>query len=202
MSDRSDRGPTPDTELVRRFTEGDQAAYAEIVRRYQDRVYSLCLRWMGNREIAVEVAQDVFLALYRSLSQFRGDAQLSTWIFRVVVNHCKNRKLYRRRRHEDQHEPLEGEERDDRPAREFAHGGPGTDAAVHAQEAGKLLEEGLAKMTEEDRQIVLLRDQQDLSYEEIADLLGLPRGTVKSRLHRARIELAQILGRKIGRSDL
>jgi RNA polymerase sigma-70 factor, ECF subfamily len=202
MSDQRDRGPVPDAELVRLFTEGDQSAYAEIVRRYQDRVYSLCLRWMGDREIAVEVAQDVFLALFRSLGQFRGEAQFSTWIFRVVVNHCKNRRLYRRRRHEDQHEPLEGDDRDDRPAREFAHQGPGTDALVHAQEAGALLEMGLAKMTEEDRTIILLRDQQDLSYEEISDLLGLPRGTVKSKLHRARLELAAILGRKIGSSDL
>lgn len=202
MSARADHGSVPDTELVRRFSEGDQGAYAEIVRRYQDRVYSLCLRWMGDREIAVEVAQDVFLALYKSLPGFRGDAQLSTWVFRVVVNHCKNRRLYRRRRHEDAHEPLEGDERDDRPARELAHGGPGTDALVHAQEAGKLLEEGLAQLEDADRQIILLRDQQDLPYEEIADLLGLPRGTVKSRLHRARLELARILGRKIGRTDL
>jgi RNA polymerase sigma-70 factor (ECF subfamily) len=198
----SDRAPVPDTELVRRFSEGDQGAYAEIVRRYQDRVYSMCLRWMGDREIAVEVAQDVFLALYKSLPGFRGDAQLSTWVFRVVVNHCKNRRLYRRRRREDAHEPLEGEEHDDRPARELPHHGPGTDAGVHAREAAELLQEGLAKLDEEDRQIILLRDQQDLPYEEIADLLGLPRGTVKSRLHRARLELARILGRKIGRSDL
>lgn len=198
----TDRGPVPDAELVRRFSEGDRAAYAEIVRRYQDRVYSLCLRWMGEREQAMEVAQDVFLALYKSLPTFRGDSQLSTWVFRVVVNHCKNRRLYKRRRHEDQHEPLDGDDRDDRPAREFAHPGAGTDAGVHAQEASRLLEEGLAKLDDESRQIVLLRDQQDLSYEEIADILGLPRGTVKSRLHRARLELAGILGRKIGREDL
>ena len=202
MSARADHGSVPDTELVRRFSEGDQGAYSELVRRYQDRVYSLCLRWMGDREIAVEVAQDVFLALYKSLPGFRGDAQLSTWVFRVVVNHCKNRRLYRRRRREDAHEPLEGDDRDDRPPRELPHGGPGTDALVHAREAGQLLEQGLAQLDEQDRQIILLRDQQDLPYEEIADLLGLPRGTVKSRLHRARLELARILGRKIGRSDL
>src|SRR5688500_2307062 len=105
----------PDAELVRRFREGDRAAYAEIVRRYQDRVFTLCLRWMGDRELAEDVAQDVFLALFKSLPSFRGDSQLSTWVFRVVINHCKNRRLYRKRRHSDQHESLEGERDDELP---------------------------------------------------------------------------------------
>jgi RNA polymerase sigma-70 factor (ECF subfamily) len=192
-----------DAELVRRFKEGDRGAYSEIVRRYQDRVFTLALRWMGDRQVAEEVAQDVFLALFRSLSRFRGDAQLSTWIFRVVVNHCKNRRLYRRRRHMDKHEALEGESKDnDAPGRQIADEGPGTDAALHAQEAGVLLQEALERLDEEPRQIIVLRDIQDLSYEEIADILDLPRGTVKSRLHRARAQLAQLLGRKISKEDI
>ncbi|MCB9688594.1 MAG: sigma-70 family RNA polymerase sigma factor [Alphaproteobacteria bacterium] len=191
-----------DAELVRRFRDGDRAAYAEIVRRYQHRVFTVCLRWMGDREVAAEVAQDVFLALYRSLPGFRGDSSLSTWIFRIAVNHCKNRRLYRRRRHADQHEPLEGEERDDGPARQLADDGPGTDAPLHAAQAGALLQQGLEQLAEEPRQIIVLRDIQDLSYEEIADILDLPRGTVKSRLHRARAELAGILARKMKKEDL
>jgi RNA polymerase sigma-70 factor (ECF subfamily) len=193
-----------DAELVRRFKEGDRAAYSEIVRRYQDRVFTLCLRWMGgDRQVAEEVAQDVFLALYRSLSRFRGDAQLSTWIYRVVINHCKNRRLYRKRRHMDQHEGLEGESTDpDAAARQIADDGPGTDASLHAQQAGHLLQEALERLDDEQRQIIVLRDVQDLSYEEIADILDLPRGTVKSRLHRARASLAQLLGRKISKEDV
>lgn len=192
----------PDAELVRRFREGDRAAYSEIVKRYQDRVFTLCVRWMGDREQAAEVAQDVFLALYRSLPGFRGDSALSTWIFRVAINHCKNRRLYRRRRHADAHEPLEGEERDDVPARQLASEEPGTDAPLHAARAGALLQQGLDQLEEEPRQIIVLRDIQDLSYEEIADLLELPRGTVKSRLHRARAELAALLSKKMSREDL
>lgn len=192
----------PDAELVRRFREGDRAAYAEIVRRYQDRVFTLCLRWMGDREIAEDVAQDVFLALYKSLPSFRGDSQLSTWVFRVVINHCKNRRLYRKRRHSDQHESLEGEQGDDLPARQIASDGPTTDAPLRAAQAEALLQAGLDALDEEQRQIIVLRDVQDQSYEEIADLLGLPRGTVKSRLHRARAELAAILARKIKKDDL
>lgn len=194
--------PVPDAELVRRFKEGDRSAFAEIVRRYQDRVYTLSLRWMGDREVALEVAQDVFLALFRSLSGFRGDAQLSTWVYRVVINHCKNRKLYRRRRQLDHHEPLEGEPNDEKPDRQIADDGPGTDAPLNASEANALLQEALGLLDEEQRQIIVLREVQDLSYEEIADLLGLPRGTVKSRLHRARCELAAVLGRKVKPEDV
>jgi len=85
-------GPS-DAELVRRFKEGDRNAYADIVRRYQDRVYTMCVRWMHDEAVAEEVSQDVFLALFRSLAEFRGESQLSTWIYRVVINHCKNRRL-------------------------------------------------------------------------------------------------------------
>jgi RNA polymerase sigma-70 factor, ECF subfamily len=194
--------PVADTELVRRFKNGDRAAFAALVERYKDRVFTLCLRWLGDAQQAEDVAQDVFIALYRSLHSFRGDSQLSTWIYRVVVNHCKNRKMYRRRRQFDLHEPLEGEHEEDGPRRQLADEGPGTDAPLRAAEAEQVMEEALASMDEEQRQILVLREVQDLSYEEIGDLLSLPRGTVKSRLHRARQELAAVLTRKLGKEDL
>ena len=194
-------GPS-DAALVERFKEGDRSAFAEIVRRYQDRVYGLCLRWMGDRQVAEEVAQDVFLALFKALARFRGDAQLSTWIYRVVINHCKNRRLYRKRRHVSRHEPLEGDRDDDGPTRQFAHDGPGTDATVHRSEASQVLQEGLEKLDEEQRRIIVLRDVEDLSYEEISEILGLPRGTVKSRLHRARSQLARHISRNLRKEDV
>jgi len=207
MAQSRSPGPSPgtpvsDAELVRRFKEGERSAFAEIVRRYQDRVYTMCLRWMGDQQVAEEVAQDVFLALFRSLSGFRGDAQLSTWIYRVVINHCKNRRLYRRRRHADAHEPLEGVPQEESPDRQIADSGPATDAPLHAAQAGAVLNEALGALDEEQRQIIVLREMQDLSYEEIADILELPRGTVKSRLHRARSELAAVLARRISKEDV
>ncbi|MEC7946849.1 MAG: sigma-70 family RNA polymerase sigma factor, partial [Myxococcota bacterium] len=84
------RGPT-DEELVRRFDDGDRDAFSELVRRYQDRVFTLCLRWMRDRQVAEEVAQDVFVAVYKALPRFRGDSKFSTWLFRIATNHCKNR---------------------------------------------------------------------------------------------------------------
>ena len=194
-------GPSDD-DLVRRFKGGDQQAFSELVRRYQDRVFTLCLRWLSDRQAAEDMAQEVFLALYRSLPDFRGDAKLSTWIFRVTVNHCKNRRLYRHRRAHDRHEPLEGNNADDGPARQFADEGPGTDHALHRSEAEQVLSEALSKLDDNHRSILVLRDIEDLPYEEISEILSLPRGTVKSRLHRARAELARILSRAIGPDDI
>lgn len=194
--------PLTDTELVRRFNNGDRDAFTALVDRYKDRVYTLCLRWMGDAQVAEDVAQDVFIALYRSLKSFRGDSQLSTWIYRVVVNHCKNRKMYRKRRQFDMHEPLEGDREDDGPRRQIADDGPGTDAPIRAAQAEQLLDEALAQLDDEQRQILVLREVQDLSYEEIAELLALPRGTVKSRLHRARQELAAVLTRRLAKEDV
>ncbi len=195
-------GPTDD-ELVRRFRGGEVSAYSDLVMRYQDRVYGQCLRWMGNPRIAEEVAQDVFLAIYRALPRFRGESRVSTWIFRITVNHCKNRKLYRNRRKFEAHEPLEGIPRDDDgPSRQIPSQGPGTDQGSHRSEAEEILNEALSRLDEDQRTIILLRDIQDLSYEEISEILDLPRGTVKSRLHRARAELTKLVSRNIGTEDI
>lgn len=191
-----------DEELARRSVEGDRLAFSELVRRYQSRVFSLCLRWLGEPALAEEVAQDIFLSLYRALGNFRGDARLSTWIYRVAINHCKNKSLYHRRRQRGRHEPLEGLGDEDAPRREVASDGPGSDAGMHQHEAEQLLDAALAALDEDHRQIILLRDVEDLTYEEIADILSLPKGTVKSRLHRARHELARRLGRRVSQADV
>lgn len=196
-------GLPPDDELVQRFQGGDVQAFSDLVTRYQDRVFTLCLRWMGDPVVSEEVAQDVFIALYRSLDRFRGEARLSTWIYRVTVNHCKNRRLYRKRRKMKEHEPLEGRfAEEDGPVRQFPAEGPGTDAVVHRSEAERLLQEALDLLDEDHRSIIVLRDVEDLSYDEIASILDLPKGTVKSRLHRARAELARTLSRSLGPEDI
>lgn len=191
-----------DSELVDRFKAGDTHAYSHIVRRYQDRVYSQCLRWLGDSSVAEEVAQDVFIALYRSLARFRGESSLSTWIYRVSVNHCKNKRLYRNRRRMDRHEPLEGRQRDDAPQRQIPAGGRGTEARTERTQAERLVHDALQALSDEHRQVIVLRDIQDLDYHEIAEILDLPRGTVKSRLHRARTELAKVLRNRIGKEDV
>lgn len=193
---------TSDEELVRRFKAGDREAFSELVRRYQDRVFTLCLRWAGDAASAEDTAQEVFLSLYKSLADFRGDAKLSTWIYRVATNHCKNRRIYHLRRAADRHESIDTPEREDAPVRQFADEKAGTDLGLHRSEAEVILQNALASLDETHRSIIILRDIEDLSYEEIADILELPRGTVKSRLHRARADLARVLGRVIGPKDV
>jgi len=194
-------GPT-DQELVRRVQQGDSAAFGELVTRYQDRIYTVCLRQLGDRTLAEEVAQDVFLSAFRAMGNFRGDAKLSTWLFRIAINQCKNQKLYHRRRARGRHEPLEGEPHPDRPVREFAHPDRGPDAGVHRTEAERLVAEALEELEPDYRAIVVLRDVEDLAYDEIADALGIAKGTVKSRLHRARAQLAKLLSRNLKREDI
>ena len=157
---------------------------------------------MRDRQVAEEVAQDVFIAAFRALPRFRGDAKFSTWLFRIAVNHCKNRRLYKRRRRHDQHEPLEGQPREDGPERQLPSAAPGTDRALHRSEASSILQEALEHMDESYRTILVLRDIQGLPYEEISDILDLPRGTVKSRLHRARAQLARTLSRSVTAADI
>jgi RNA polymerase sigma-70 factor (ECF subfamily) len=196
------QGPPPDEELIRRFKGGDRDAFAEIVRRYEDRVFTLCFRWLGEAQVAEETAQEVFIALFRSLPAFRGDAMLSTFVWRVAVNHCKNRRLYRKRRHEGEHEPIDTPVAEDRPVRQLAAENPEPEAGLFREEASRLVQAALDMLDEETRQIILLRDVEDLPYEEIADILELPRGTVKSRLHRARAQLAAVLSRRIAPEDV
>ena len=194
-----------DEELVRQFKRGDRAAFDEFVLRYQDRVYTFCLRWLGNPARAEEVAQDSFLKMYRGLNRFRGDSKLSTWVFRVVLNTCKNERLRLKRRKASLHEPLEGRRGmdEDLPARQLPHHGPGTDHTVHRSEAEKMLGTALEELEEDYANIIILRDIQGLSYEEISQILGLPKGTVKSRLHRARTALAsRLLNKGLGRDDI
>ncbi len=192
-----------DEELVARCKTGDRVAFGELVDRHQHRVYSICMRWLGDRTVAEEVGQDVFLSAWRALPRFREEARFDTWLRRIAVNKCKNRRLYRRRRAHDRHDsihaPAEGEER---PYLQLVHDGRGPDAKVHQQQASDLVGEALASLSEQQRALVVLRDVEDLSYEEIAELLEVPRGTVKSRLHRARSALARALSGKIGHEDV
>jgi RNA polymerase sigma-70 factor (ECF subfamily) len=192
-----------DEELVARCKRGDRLAFGELVERHQDRVYSICVRFLGDRSVAEELAQDVFLSAWRSVGTFREEARFDTWLRRIAVNKCKNHRLYRRRRHHDKHDSIQAaSEDDDKPTLQLVHGGPGTDARLHQSQASALLQRALDRLPAEQRSLVVLRDVEDLSYEEISELLDVPRGTVKSRLHRARAALARLLSASIGREDV
>ncbi len=179
-----------DRELLRRLRKGDERAFAELIRRYQDRIHDLAYRMLGNRQEAEDLAQEIFVAVYKNLGQFRGDSKLSTWIYRVAKNHCLNRIVYLRRHGSGRTGELEdGHEPDGDPG----VGAP--DRALERRERQALVQRALAELDEAQRMVVVLRDIEGLDYDEIVVVLEEPLGTVKSRLHRARAALAKVVAR-------
>jgi len=172
----------PDSELVSRYLAGDRGAFTALVHRHERRVYNLAYRMLGREEDAKDATQDAFLTALRKLSSFRGEAAFTTWMHRVTVNACYDMLRKRKR------EPLPPPEDDERePA--------GPASPDHADEAAFSVDvqRALARVPHEFRAVLVLHDVQDMAYDEIAEVLGVPVGTVKSRLHRGRLALARLL---------
>jgi RNA polymerase sigma-70 factor, ECF subfamily len=171
-----------DTELVRRFLAGDAGAATDLIARHERRVYAVCLRVLGNPDDAADAAQDTLLAMVRKLDGFRGEAAFTTWLYRVAMNVCYDH-LRRAQRRPVLHREDDGTVPE--PALEDH-----ADAVAGAHDVAA----ALAQVPEDFRVAIVLADVQDLPYEEIAKVLDLPIGTVKSRVHRGRIALARALG--------
>ncbi len=174
-----------DSDLEDRLRRGDPRAFEELVIAYQHRVFGVALRMLRNRGEAEEIAQEVFLRVHRAVGDFRGEAKLSTWLYAITSRLCLNRLASGERRM-----AREGEESLERLRAD-------ADPAAHA-ERGELeaaLQRAITELPEERRVVVVLRDFEGLSYEEIAAALDLPLGTVRSRLHRARTDLKEKLER-------
>lgn len=180
--------------LIAQIRRGDERAFSELVTTFKDRIFSVSLRMMGNREEAEDLTQEVFVALYQHLGQFRGEAQLSTWIFRVTRNRCLNRLKYLGRRSAGKVTSI-----DSVPGRNLAessgHSPTRPDQHLEGLQLQETVESALLELGEEQRLMVLLRDVEGLAYEEIAVICERPVGTVKSRLHRARLALAEAVSR-------
>jgi RNA polymerase sigma-70 factor (ECF subfamily) len=184
----------PDLErsLLRRLRDRDERAFRELIQSHRDRVYNITFRMLGNREEAEDVAQEVFITVFKTIETFREEAKFSTWLYRVTVNHCKNRIKYLARRHDRDKEEID----DQATGTNGAIGAPvpsAPDRALEGAQLEKLLQEAIAKLEVDQRIVVVLRDIEDLSIEEICEITGMPDGTVKSRLHRARLVLRKRL---------
>ncbi len=181
--------------LIRKLRERDEKAFREIVERYRDTIYNLTYRMLGNREEAEDVSQEVFITVFKSIESFRGDSKFSTWLYRIAVNHCKNRIKYLSRRHDrDQSEYDEEVEGDQAAGAATAPTPiPRPDKQLEGVELEQIMQRCIAALDEEQRLVVVLRDVEDLSYEEICAITSLPVGTVKSRLHRARLALKKMM---------
>jgi len=175
-----------DQELVVRCRNGDREAFATLVRKYQSKVLTLATRILDSRSEAEDIAQDIFVKIFQSLHDFRGASRFSTWLYRIAVNHCLNH-LRRRTRQQQTLVMTDAVEW----TQESQASNPYR--TLEQKERWVLVQAKLQELSLEHRTIILLRDFEGLSYDEIADVLQLESGTVKSRLHRARMELKALL---------
>jgi RNA polymerase sigma-70 factor (ECF subfamily) len=182
-----------DTALAQRCLAGDETACAELVEEHRRMVYQLALHLLRDPQEALDLSQDVFLRVFRSLHQFRGQSALRTWIYRIVVTQARNRQRWWRRRHSyaqvslDAHIAANGELPATTPAAE-------PDRVFSQKEVARRLWDALEHLPFDQRTAMVLREIDGLSYEEIAFSLGVVVGTVKSRLARARQTLRAELG--------
>jgi len=184
--------------LLRRLRDRDERAFRELLELHRDRVYNITFRMLGNRAEAEDVAQEVFISVFKTVDQFREESKFSTWLYRVAVNHCKNRIKYLARRHDRDRDELD---ENSHQANGAAVGVPvraaQPDRALEGAQMERLLQEAIGNLDDDHRIVVVLRDIEDLSIEEICEITGLPDGTVKSRLHRARLALRKKLQRHV-----
>ena len=179
--------------LIARCTIGDEAACAELVAAHQRMVYGLAFNLLGNRDDALDLSQDVFLRVFRTLSRFRGQSALRTWIYRIVVNQARNRQRWWRRRHRAEQVSLDDYLRNfgDLEARQDIL----PDRLLASKETAAKIWQAMDRLPFEQRTALILREVDGLRYDEIAYSLDVAVGTVKSRLTRARQALrAELLG--------
>lgn len=169
--------------------------FEPLFRQHGARIYALSVRLCGNRSDGEDLAQETFLTAYRRLGQFRGEADFGSWVYRICVNLWKNRVRYEKRRSFWKHVSLFGGNKDDDDPRpmEIADPKDRTDAPAELAERHRHVREAMAGLDPHERAALTLREMEDKTYEEIADLLGLPLGTVKSRIARARATLKEQL---------
>ncbi len=176
--------------LIRAAQQGDQSAFARLVEANQGRIYSLCYRMTGNSEDAADLTQEAFLNAWRGLGSFGGQAAFSTWLYRLASNACidflrrEKRRMALSMTQEEDEEGRQTDLPDERwvPERE-----------LERKELQAAVQEGLSTLSPEHRQVLLLRETEGLSYQEIAQCLSLEEGTVKSRIARARLALKEFL---------
>jgi len=178
-----------DEELIARFQAGTEVAYIELVNRYKDRLLNFVYRFVGDRDEAEDIVQDTFLKVYKNRHAYREVAKFSTWIYTIAGNLARS-ELRKRRRHKTfsmSQIGLEDKEYDP----------PDTDAGPESQVSGQYeeaeIQRAIRQLPDQFRTIIILRDIQELSYEEISKILDIPMGTVKSRVNRARLKMQDLL---------
>jgi RNA polymerase sigma-70 factor (ECF subfamily) len=184
-----------DRQLVRRLKKRDDRAFHELVALYQHRIFGLVLRMIGNRQEAEDLAQEVFVTVYRAIDGYRGEGRFYTWLYRIATNTCRNRIKYLKGR--QFHRSVRVEDTPEAHVQVQATGPvvslqshvPSPEAMVEGTRLEHAISREIAELEPEHRVLIVLRDIEGLSYQDIVRVTGLPEGTLKSRLHRARMAL-------------
>jgi RNA polymerase sigma-70 factor, ECF subfamily len=177
--------PGKEAELLTRVVSGDRDAFDAVMRNHEDRVFSVCLRILGDRDKALDATQETFLTVFRKAGQFQGRSAVGTWIYRIAVNACYD-QLRRAQRRPSESLPEHVDPSD-----------PSAEAAIESAALRPEIEAALAELPPDFRNAVVLSDLEGLSLPEAAEILGVPIGTVKSRVFRGRRLLAKRLGNQI-----
>ena len=187
--------PKIQREVIESCKAGNEKAFGEVVLRSQKKVFNIAYRMLGNKEEAKDVAQEVFLSVHASIKDLREEVKFDAWLTQITLNHCRNRWKYLERRKyfksESLDDPIETE--DGEMPRPIYDPSDNPETLYEKRMIQEAIQRGLLKLKEDQREMVVLRDLRGFSYEEMGELFQLPIGTIKSRLHRARMDLKEIL---------
>ena len=186
---------TPEEELlIKRAAEGDKEAFGELVRLYERLVYNTVKSRVGNDTDALDIFQDVFIKIWRSVGKYRGECRFATWVYRICVNACLDFLRHSKFTVTEAY-PTYIDKDGDESSVELADESTSADPqrAAERNETAAMVRRAIAKLPNEQREVIILRDIQGYSYDDISDMLGLEIGTVKSRINRARSKLRELL---------
>jgi RNA polymerase sigma-70 factor (ECF subfamily) len=181
--------------FVSRLQANEDAAYDELVRSYSATIYHVAYRMLGDSADASDVVQEIFLKVFRNIRGFKGEAALKTWIFKIAFSEILNRLRWWKRRHKYATVSLDEDLNGQPPGNIAVNAGPTPEEVLQGKEREAAIQHALRRLSHDHRSILVLRDIEGFSYNEIADVLGISIGTVKSRLARARADLKQSLMR-------
>jgi RNA polymerase sigma-70 factor (ECF subfamily) len=196
---KTSSSPEGDEALVRAFQSGDKVAFDKLVLKHKDKLFNTIYWFLGDYEEANDCAQETFIKLFRSLKKFRFESAFSTWLYRIAINTSKNRLKSSEYRWKKKTVPIEKPEgsKGGNPSLEIKDDSPSPVIELEKKERLRLIKEAINSLSREQNRVIVLRDIQGLSYEEIADITGLNLGTIKSRIARGRLELRDKLKGRI-----
>jgi RNA polymerase sigma-70 factor (ECF subfamily) len=189
--------PRIQKEVIESCKAGNEKAFAEIVLHSQKKVFNIAYRMLGNLEEAKDLAQEVFISVFESIKGLKEEIKFDAWLTQITLNHCRNRWKYLKRRRYFNSDSLDDsiETEEGSMPRTLVDPSDNPETLYEKKSIQQFIQGGLLKLKEDQRELVVLRDLQGYSYEEMGELLGLPEGTIKSKLHRARMDLKEILER-------